>query len=130
MAHATLTSTLASALMAPPSRRLTRGAWAAIWVGGALLVLAFLVVVGGGGGGALVLAVPGGLIAVLGGMSLADVERYNVEKLPPLLAEWRRKWVCLTCGTVFVPASAAPAGAPAPGVTPGAGPPTDGRKLS
>lgn len=128
MAHATLTATLASALMSPPSPRSATGAGVAAWIGGILLVLAFVAVVGGAGSGALIVAVPGGLIFALAAMSLSAIDQYNTKNLPPLLAEWRRKWVCLTCGVVFVPSSETAAESPAPGESPSAGSVAEGEK--
>ena len=74
-------------------------------VGLVLLALALLALMGGAGEGALILVIPGATIFVLAAVRLSESNRYNTEKLPALLAQWRLKWVCLTCGTVFVPAA-------------------------
>ena len=72
-------------------------------IGLVLLALALFATLGGAGEGALFLAVPGALLFVLAAMTLSDASRYNTEQLPGLVAQWRLKWVCLTCGAVFVP---------------------------
>ena len=103
MAHATLTATLAGAMTAPPAVRSSTGAGIAMTVGLVLLALALLALMGGAGEGALILVIPGATIFVLAAVRLSESNRYNTEKLPALLAQWRLKWVCLTCGAIFVP---------------------------
>jgi hypothetical protein len=103
MAHATLTTTLAGAMSAPPPPRSSKGATAAACVGVALVALGGLLYAGGATGAALVFGGSGALIFILAMTAASDVETYNTTALPPLVEEWRRKWVCLTCGTIFTP---------------------------
>jgi hypothetical protein len=101
MAFATHSNNYAGALTAPPRPRSRAGAAAGLLVGALLVLVGFLVLSGGGRVPGLMIGGAGGLILWAAGKSIAEANAFNDHKLPVLLADWKRLWVCLACGCVF-----------------------------
>lgn len=103
---------------APPQLRRTPGATAAIFVAIIIGLLGFLLLMGSASSGQkpdIGLLVSGLIIlgiacAIFFGASAAkaQAEKYNSEKLPPLIEAWKRRWICLKCGEIYEPRESVP----------------------
>lgn len=95
-------SALAIAI-ARPAEKKTPGMTALAIFGVLLGLLGMLLLAGDDAAPAIVLGIISVLMILGAFAGKAEADKYNSETLPALIAEWREKWVCLKCGTVYRP---------------------------
>lgn len=93
---------------APPQIKRTPGATLAVWLAVVIALFGALIGLGGAHVAAAIIVAVAALIT-LGAIKVWDeAADYNRKELPPLIEEWRSKWICLKCGEIYIPRASVP----------------------